>query len=128
VETANNHLLSLSELRGNYVLLHFWASWSKPSVEENLSVNKCFQQFGKNNFIIVQASLDNSRENWINAIGNQSEGWYHVSDLLRWESIIVKLFGIEKIPSNFLIDPNGTIVEKDNFGEDLIKVVGKYFD
>ena len=72
---------------------------------------------------ILQASIDNDREKWIDATEKQHDGWFHVSDLSRWESVIVKLYGIERIPANFLINPDGVIIETDIFGVELVETI-----
>ncbi len=126
MKTAASTILTLSELRGNYVLLQVWASWSKPSTEENIYLEKAYQRFGNQNFVIVQASIDDDRESWAAAISNQYSGWFHVSDLKRWESVIVKLYSVEKIPANFLIDQHGVIVETDIFEDNLLHTLEKY--
>lgn len=126
LKTADNEIVTLSELRGNYVLLQVWASWSKPATEENRFLEECYRLYGDENFVILQASIDNDRKKWIAATEMQHAGWFHVSDLLRWESVIVKLYGIERIPANFLINPDGVIIETDIFGEDLVETIKKY--
>jgi peroxiredoxin len=126
MKTANNQILTLSELKGNFVLLQVWASWSKPSVEENRYLEQSYQQFGKRNFVIVQASIDDDRNRWTATINRQHAGWHHVSDLNRWESAVIRLYGIERIPANFLIDPHGVIVETDIFGDKLLQTLEKH--
>jgi len=123
MKTANNEIVTLSEFRGNYVLLQVWASWSKPAKEENRFLEECYRLYGDKNFVILQVSIDNDRGKWIDATKMQHEGWFHVSDLLRWESAIVKLFEIERIPANFLINPDGIIVQTDIFGEELVEKI-----
>ncbi len=126
MKTTDNEIVTLSGQRGNYVLLQVWASWSKPAAEENRFLEECYRLYKDKNFVILQVSIDNVRGNWIDAIKMQHEGWFHVSDLLRWESAIVKLYGIEKIPANFLINPDGVIIETDIFGEELVETIKKY--
>lgn len=126
MQTSDNQVLALSELKGNYILLQVWASWSKPSAEENKYLDACYREFEDENFVILQASIDNDRDKWTAAIGARHDGWYHVSDLMRWESAIVNLYRIERIPANFLINPEGIIVETDIFGDELVQTVKKY--
>lgn len=125
LKTPEGENISLKELRGNYVLLQVWASWSKPSVEENRVLKECMERFKEKNFAIMQVSIDNDKAEWINAIEERYPQWYHVSDLNRWESTIVNLYRIERIPANFLIDPSGKIIEIDTFGDELIQVLKK---
>ena len=112
--------LALSSLRGNLVLLNFWASWSNLSREENATLLKAWEQFGKMNFRILQVSVDDKLNAWTSAIEEDGLVWDHVSELKRWETPVVDLYGVEKVPFNVLIDPSGKIVETDLYGEQLL--------
>jgi peroxiredoxin len=125
---ADNAMVTLSEFRGNHVLLHFWASWSKPSMEQNSSLLQCHEQYMNKKFIILQVSVDHDRQQWISAIDTSRTKWYHVSDLQRWESPVIDLYRVDRIPANFLIDPGGTIIEKDIFDGDLLSALNKYIN
>jgi peroxiredoxin len=126
MNTDDNQVLALADLKGNYILLQVWASWSNPSAEENKYLEACYREFEDENFVIVQASIDSDRDKWNAALETRRDGWYHVSDLMRWESAIVNLYRIERIPANFLINPEGIIVETDIFGDELLQTVKKY--
>ncbi len=112
--------MELSSLKGNYVLLDFWASWSNLCREENAILKKASERFGSMNFRILQVSVDDEREAWTGAIEEDELDWDHVSDLQRWETPVVDLYGVEKIPFNVLIDPSGKIIETNLFGEELL--------
>jgi len=120
--------LALSDLRGNYVLISFWAGWSHLSREENRFLKQAFFSFRDVPFQILQVSLDESKQEWIDAIGEDELTWNHVSDLVRWDSPVVNLYRVEKIPSNVLVDPNGRIVETDLLGERLIEKLESIFN
>jgi peroxiredoxin len=113
--------LALSDYKGQYVLLSFWAGWSNPSREENRYLKEIWKTKGTLPFRILQVSLDHERETWIRSVEEDGLAWDHVSDLQRWESAIAILYGIDKIPSNYLIDPEGKIIARDLLGRDLIE-------
>ncbi len=112
--------MTLRSLRGNYVLLSFWASWSKLCREENAVLVKAQERFGGMNFRILQVSVDDNREAWTTAIEEDALAWDHVSDLKRWETPLVSLYGVERIPFTVIVDPAGKIVESDLYGEPLL--------
>jgi peroxiredoxin len=113
--------MALVSLRGNYVLLDFWASWSALSREENVTLVKAMERFGPKGLRILQVSVDDKKADWINAIAEDGLNWDHVSDLKRWDTPLVDLYGVERIPFNLLIDPNGKILEIDLHGEQLLR-------
>ncbi|MEA3461078.1 MAG: TlpA disulfide reductase family protein [Bacteroidota bacterium] len=112
--------MALSSLKGNYVLLGFWASWSNLSREENAVLKKASERFGDMNFRILQVSVDDNLNAWTGAIDADGLNWDHVSDLNRWETPVVDLYGVEKIPFMVIIDPAGKIVETALYGDELI--------
>jgi len=120
--------MALSGLRGNYVLLDFWASWSNLSREENAVLLRASERFGERNFRILQVSLDEKMDAWTGAIEEDKLNWDHVSDLQRWETPLVDLYGVEKIPFNMLIDPSGRIIETDLFGDKLLSKLDQIFN
>jgi len=124
----NGEEMALSDLRGNYVLLSFWAGWSKLSRDENAYLKQAHNLYGEKPFRILQVSLDNEKETWIRAIEEDGLVWHHVSELKRWESAVAGLYHLEKIPSNVLIDPTGRIIAVDLFGNRLIERLNAIFD
>ena len=117
--------VKLSDFRGKYVLIDFWASWCGPCRMENPSVVKAYAQFKDKNFEIIGVSLDvlNRRKAWLNAIENDKLTWTQVSDLQGWKNQVAHLYGVESIPQNFLIDPKGVIIAKDLRGENLFRML-----
>jgi peroxiredoxin len=115
--------LALSDLKGNYVLLGFWAGWSGLSREENPTLRKAVERFGDRNFRILQVSLDDDRDTWTRAITEDDLEWEHVSDLMRWDTPVAAIYQVEKIPYNVIIDPNGRVVATDLYGEKLLSTL-----
>lgn len=111
--------VSLSSFRGKYLLVDFWASWCRPCRMENPNVVQAYQQFKDKNFAILGVSLDKQKDAWQKAIKDDGLIWSHVSDLKFWESAVVSLYGIQGIPTNFLLDPQGKIVATNLRGEGL---------
>lgn len=118
---VNGKPVSLSDYRGKYVLVDFWASWCKPCRIENPNVVKTYNKFRDKNFTVLGVSLDQQKEPWLRAIDMDKLTWTHVSDLQFWNNAVAQLYHVQSIPQNFLIDPAGKIVAKDLRGEDLEK-------
>ena len=113
-------LMKLSDLRGNIVLLDFWASWCKPCRRENPHVVKLYEKYKDKGFTVMSVSLDKAKANWLAAIEQDNLSWpYHVSDLKFWSSKAAKLYGVSGIPFTVLIDKEGKIIRTRLRGVDL---------
>jgi peroxiredoxin len=113
--------VSLSSLRGKFVLVDFWASWCRPCRQENPNVVDNYNKFKDKNFTVLGVSLDKAKPSWVDAIKMDGLAWNHVSDLQGWSNAVAQQLGIFSIPQNFLIDPNGKIVAKNLRGPALEK-------
>ncbi|HQQ95361.1 MAG TPA: TlpA disulfide reductase family protein [Bacteroidia bacterium] len=112
-------LVNLSDFKGKYVLVDFWASWCRPCRMENPNVVAVYNKYKHKDFTVLGVSMDSNRDPWLAAIQQDNLTWTHVSDLKGWGNEAGKLYGISGIPANLLIDKEGKIIAKDLRGPAL---------
>ncbi len=118
---ASGKTVSLSSFKGKYVLVDFWASWCGPCRNENPNVVAVYQKFKDKNFTVLGVSLDEGKEEWLQAVKDDGLVWTQISDLKKWESTVVGQYKFDGIPFNVLIDPSGKIIASSLRGADLEK-------
>jgi peroxiredoxin len=115
--------VALSDFKGKYILIDFWASWCMPCRAENPNVVKAYKKFKDKNFTVIGISLDRpgKKEDWLKAIKADGLEWTQLSDLKFWDNAIARQYGIRSVPQNFLLDKQGKIIAENLRGEELQK-------
>ncbi|WP_423129163.1 redoxin domain-containing protein [Gaoshiqia sp. Z1-71] len=111
--------VSLTSLRGKYLLVDFWASWCGPCRQENPNIVDAYKKYKDKGFDILGVSLDRDKDAWLKGIADDQLTWHHVSDLKYWQNEVAQLYGVNSIPHSVLLDKDGVIIAKNLRGPAL---------
>ena len=124
-DVDGNPVTLYSKVGAKLLLLDFWAAWCGPCRQENPHVVKVYNEFRKKGFDVFGVSLDRTREDWVKGIADDKLTWTHVSDLQYWNNAAARMYAVNAIPANFLLDENGVIVARNLRGDALYNKVNE---
>lgn len=114
IKNEKGEELTSTTYKNKYLLIHFWATWDEASMQMNQTLKQLYKKHKKDKtFSMLGISLDTDRNVWLNTIKNDTLNWEQVSELNGFDGQTVKLFNVEKLPSNVLISPQRTIIAED---------------
>lgn len=124
---TSGKMVALSDYKGKYVLVDFWASWCGPCRAENPNVLKAYDKYKDQNFTVLGVSVDaeKAKDAWLKAIKDDGMPWTQVSELKGWDNTAADLYDVHAIPQNYLVDPNGKIIAKNIRGKELHETLEK---
>jgi len=130
LKDASGKTVSLSDFKGKYVFLDFWASWCIPCRKENPNVKAQYEKYKNKDFTVLSVSMDKAeaRKAWTEAIEKDGIGmWTHLIDEAGFAGTVAKSYYITSIPTNFLISPEGKFLGRNLYGEKLDQALEKIF-
>jgi peroxiredoxin len=130
VNDINGNPVSLSDFRGKYILFVFWSPKCDHCLAEIENLQKAYSLFKDNKFIIISFAIETeeNKKEWIDTVKKYNMTWPAISDLKLWDSDIVKSYKAYSVPTNYLISPEGIILDRDLLGNNLLSKLNEIID
>ncbi len=126
---SSNELINLTDIKGKYTLIDFWASWCPPCRTESKLLNILYQTYNSEGFEIYGISLDSDKNRWEKALEKDNRFWTNVSTLEGLRTPVAQDYGINALPRNILINSNSEIIAVNIHGQKLKeKITGLFTD
>ncbi len=120
---ADGGVLSLYETNAKVKVVNFWASWSEPCRQENVNLLTIYKRYRPKGLEIISVSIDDNKQVWLTAIGQDGSNWKNLSDLKGQASEIAAEYRVRAIPCTFILDEDNRIVAKNLYGNELEKKI-----
>ncbi len=111
----------LSQLIGRVILLNFWSPEAGNSNIQNAELKDIYMKYRNQGFEIYQVGVTTSKPLWISTVQDQRLPWISVSDIRGAVSQSLGLYNVTTLPTSFLIDREGDVVERDVTIDDTLE-------
>jgi len=112
-DAVDGRHVDTTQLGGKVVLVDFWATWCGPCVKEVPVVKGAYQKLHQRGFEVVGISMDDKKEDLVSFVADQKLPWPQYFEASGWENRFGKQFGIEQIPTMWLLDKSGKLRDID---------------
>ncbi|PKQ63935.1 hypothetical protein BZG02_07950 [Labilibaculum filiforme] len=122
--TNTGGTLTLSEVKGKYIFVDFWASWCGPCRASFPHLKEVYAKYHKDGFEVVAVGAADVESKWLKAIEKDQTVWNHVFDDGGGDhqyGKVSKLYAVPFLPTTFLLDEKGVILGRQLRGESLDK-------